>query len=106
MIERIVRAIGQSIDHISRQCLRRAYGLRMPAARMRIRDRIKDREYVEARVQDEQSDLAYWQGQLPASENAIEEARADFVEIAIRATRRGLVPTSTPGYSPWRGLPK
>lgn len=106
MIERVIRAIGQEIDHISRQLLRRAYGLRMPAARMRIRDRIKDREYGEARVQDAQSDLAYWQSQLPASETAIEEARADFVEIAIRATRRGMAGSSIPGYSPWRGLPK
>ncbi len=83
----LLRAMGGAIDAISRAIYRKAFGLRIPASRIRMADIEADRDFIVRRLEESASDTEYWRGQLDEAEWSLEQARHGH-ELLLRKCRR------------------
>lgn len=88
MSPRLTARIGRRIECWSRAVLRRVYGLRIPAARVRLQDRIDDRECVLLKIAFARADLDYWSSQLEQCDADIAVAAEDLWDLAIKSNSR------------------
>lgn len=88
------RLIGTAIISACRLVLRAGLGLRLPAAKIRQHDLIKNRDYAAAKVREAMDDTAYWMDELHRLDDAIDAAGADLAQM--HQQRKGLsVPSPT-----------
>lgn len=80
--------VGRRIDAGARAILRQVYGLRIPASRVRLQERLDDRHFVLHQIERAKVDYAYWNGELGRCESAIETAMNDLRNLAIKANSR------------------
>jgi len=63
MFRRAAHGLGIAIDNAARAVYRKALGLRIPAARIRLADIEADRDFCAQRLEDACADVNYWRGQ-------------------------------------------
>ena len=73
MFRRAAHGLGIAIDNAARAVYRKALGLRIPAARMRLADIEADRDFCAQRLEDACADVSYWKGQLDCAEKALQQ---------------------------------
>lgn len=64
MFRRAAHELGIAIDNAARAVYRKALGLRIPEARIRLADIEADRDFCAQRLEDACADVDYWRGQL------------------------------------------
>jgi len=74
MFRRAAHGLGIAIDNAARAVYRKAMGLRIPAARIRMADIEADRDFCAQRLEDACADVSYWKGQLDRAEKALQQA--------------------------------
>ena len=74
MFRRAAHGLGIAIDNAARAVYRKALGLRIPAARIRMADIEADRDFCAQRLEDACADVSYWKGQLDCAEKALQQA--------------------------------
>jgi len=84
----LLAILGRSIDATANAVLRQVYGLRIPAARVRLQDRLDDRHFVLHKIEQAKADHAHWTAELGRCETAIEIATDDLWNLAIKANSR------------------
>ncbi len=74
MFSSILDRIGMAIRQASRTACRLVLGLRLPAARIRISDLQKNRDFCEQRLADAHADKTYWEEELMRAEESLAHA--------------------------------
>lgn len=77
--------IGSAILKIARVCYHKAFGLRLPAARIRLANIQADKAFIAARLEESFSDAAYWSTEMERANRALRLAEAAHRELHRRA---------------------
>ena len=86
MFRRAAHGLGIAIDNVARAVYRKALGLRIPAARIRLADIEADRQFILTRLETACADVAYWRGELERTEEMLDTAQQHLA--TLRSKRR------------------
>lgn len=83
----LVHAIGAGFERLSRYCLRRAYGIRIPASRIRLADAERDLEYIDKRCEEARDDVHYWSAQRVIAQSRVDEIRVEHETLVAASVK-------------------
>jgi len=72
---------GEKLISISRFFLRASYGLRIPAARIKLIDRQRDLIYCVERLEQAKEDVSFWEKQVKLANEGIRQSDNELSEL-------------------------